>query len=567
MISSVRFENYRCFKNSTMTFKDLTIIVGRNNAGKSTIIEALRMISSARNKACTTNYINPPNSLAIQGISGFKINCDMLRIDLRTVVYFYKEITAKITAYFDDKSKIIIYLNSDVAFATVYNKSGKLVTSRAQANKCEFSSINILPQIGLIKENEKFIKRDTIIADKDTYLSSRHFRNELLLYESQYKEDFRILAENTWQGLRIRELDYKPTESEYIYFFIEDSQFTSEIGLMGSGIQMWLQIIWFICRSKDCDTVILDEPDVYMHPDLQRKIFKIIKRRFKQVIIATHSVEIISEAEPRSIINIDKSSRQMSYTNSQEGVQHIIDGLGSVHNISLVRIANTKKCLFVEGYDIGILSKLYSKIYPESDYSLDLLPTIILGGWSRLEEAFGASQLFYNETKADIKCICILDRDYYPASLIEKQYQRASECHLTLHIWNKKEIENYLIKPSMLFRLAELPDSEYDMFISKFNSLIDANKTSITDHIAEKLLDKSKGLPKCNEEARCIVNEKWDTLEGKISLIGGKEFISQINVWMKESFNKNCSLRKMIKNLRADEIDDEVKDVLELLTR
>ena len=46
--------------------------------------------------------------------------------------------------------------------------------------------------------------------------------------------------------------------------------------------------------------MILDEPDVYMHPDLQRSLVKIVKNRFKQVIIASHSVEILSEVNPEN---------------------------------------------------------------------------------------------------------------------------------------------------------------------------------------------------------------------------------------------------------------------------
>ena len=69
-------------------------------------------------------------------------------------------------------------------------------------------------------------------------------------------------------GLKIIDLTYDATESEYINLFIQDAGFPAEIGLMGSGMQMWLQIVWFICRVDNNATVILDEPDVYMHPDL-----------------------------------------------------------------------------------------------------------------------------------------------------------------------------------------------------------------------------------------------------------------------------------------------------------
>ncbi|MEL7570953.1 MAG: AAA family ATPase, partial [Eubacteriaceae bacterium] len=90
MIKKLQFENYRCFKNSSISFKEIATIVGKNNAGKSTVIEALRMISSASNRAGSATYIKPPESLEMPiSYKGFKINTEKLRIDLRTVVYFY----------------------------------------------------------------------------------------------------------------------------------------------------------------------------------------------------------------------------------------------------------------------------------------------------------------------------------------------------------------------------------------------------------------------------------------------------------------------------------------------
>jgi len=50
MITQLRIKNYRCFEDHTVTFKDTAIIVGPNNAGKSTIIEALRLVSIITNR-------------------------------------------------------------------------------------------------------------------------------------------------------------------------------------------------------------------------------------------------------------------------------------------------------------------------------------------------------------------------------------------------------------------------------------------------------------------------------------------------------------------------------------
>ncbi len=559
MIKKLEFENYRCFKKSSISFKEITTIVGKNNAGKSTVIEALRMISSASNRAGSATYIKPPESLEMPvSYKGFKINTEKLRIDLRTIVYFYLDTTATLTATFKDKSRIVIYVNSEVAFACIFDKEGEIVTTRSKVSLCDFRLINILPQIGLIKENEKYIAKDTIIADKDTYLSSRHFRNELLLYKDDFFEEFCSLAESTWSGLRIRELEYRPSQNEFIYFAVEDSEFTSEIGLMGSGIQMWLQIIWFICRSRNCKTIILDEPDVYMHPDLQRKLLRMIKRKFEQVIIATHSVEILSDVDPRFIVEISKSNRTMAYTSSKKGVQNIIDGLGSIHNIALVRIANTKKCLFVEGKDIKILQKFHDKLHPESDFSLETLPTVSLGGWSRLDEAFGTSNLFHGETNDQIKCYCILDRDYYTDETIKTQMSRAIDSNLNLHIWKKKEIENYVIVPSTIFRLTKLPSNKYADFREKLEGIVDEFKTYVTDQISDQIhnFDRGKSLSTCNAGARLIVESCWTTLENKISIVSGKELLSRINLWIRGEYGETCSLSRILKNIKEEEIDD-----------
>ena len=45
MIKQISITNFRCYEQSTITFNGTSILVGRNNAGKSTMIEALKIIS------------------------------------------------------------------------------------------------------------------------------------------------------------------------------------------------------------------------------------------------------------------------------------------------------------------------------------------------------------------------------------------------------------------------------------------------------------------------------------------------------------------------------------------
>ena len=415
MLKTIELENYRCFEKSVLIFRQLTVIVGSNNSGKSTIIEALRIVSLVAKKMTTAQYIKPPSYLGLpQTAIGIKVNLDAFQIDLRTIIYNLRDdINAKITATFNNKAKIVIHANPDIVFANIYNTEGDLVKTRKKAQELNISEIYIMPQLSLIREEEKLLNTDTIKRYIDTRLSSRHFRNELLLYKKDCFEKFKTLAEATWPGLRIQDLEYKPTISDNIYLFVYDGGFTADIGSMGSGLQMWLQIIWFISRCSKDATIILDEPDVYMHPDMQSRILRIVRNEFKQSIIATHSVEIISKVEPYNIVNVDKTSRRMQYAGDSQAVQKIIDIIGSSQNLSLIKLGLANKCIFVEGKDITLLDRFHSIYNPSASFSLKELPTVALGGWSRFNEALGAARLFYEQTTGAFKTICILDRDYH----------------------------------------------------------------------------------------------------------------------------------------------------------
>lgn len=101
MLKSIRLRNYRCYGNSQISFHDnTTIIVGCNNAGKSTLIEAIRLVAEAGRKAGTSAFIAAPLGLSISAYEkGVKKDCEKLRIDLKGVVSHYRDdCNAQVTA-------------------------------------------------------------------------------------------------------------------------------------------------------------------------------------------------------------------------------------------------------------------------------------------------------------------------------------------------------------------------------------------------------------------------------------------------------------------------------------
>lgn len=563
MIKSIHLLNYRCFENTTIQFKNISAIVGKNNAGKSSLIEALRMVAMSVRKCTHTTYRDLPKEFGRPiREQGFRLEVEKLKIDLRGVVYRYEDVNAQVQAVFENNVKIYIYANKSYAYAVVYDKNGKCIRNRGMALKAIEFSVSILPQIGLIKENEKRLAIETVDKDKETYLSSRHFRNEIYNYKFDYWDEFVELAENTWSGLRINAIEYEPI-SDILALYICDTDFYAEIGLMGSGLQMWLQIMWFLARTKENVTVILDEPDVYMHPDLQRKLIRLVKRRYPQVIIATHSIEIISELDSKDIITINKKKRKMRYATDLRAVQKIIDEIGTVNNLALMRLGDARKCLFVEGKDLKIMTKIAEVILGNHMDSLETLPHVSLNGFHNLREAFGTSKLFYEETKGMIKCICILDSDYYPKDMIEKKYEEAHDNYLDLHIWKRKELENYLLEPQVLFRLSHQPKEKYGIFLKELEKLVDTYEDRVFDQYAEHILKYRKiDISTANAEARGYMKDIWTNLENKLALVGGKEFIRCLNNWFKQKFSLNLSISQIISEFQKDEFDNEIVEVI-----
>ena len=469
MLKFLHLEDYRCFKDTKLEFKDLTIAVGKNNAGKSTIIEALRIISYSLSKPI---FRNIPDSLARNFSKKAKciiVNGKMLKINTSTIPHKYEEdAKPKLTAGFHGGYKIIVHFYDDLIFALVYDSNGNIITNKSTFNNSGFPKLNILPQIGPLRKIEKYLSKETVRQDKDTYLSSLHFRNEIYLEmtnDENVFNEFYSLINQTWKNLHINppKLDFS-SDDPLVSLVVGENDFMTELGYVGNGLQMWLQMMWFVTKSKNqgITTVILDEPDVYMHPDLQRKLLKYVRRNFQQVIIATHSIEIISEVDSENILNVSNKKKNLKYTNELLAVQKVVDEIGSIQNMSLLRLFTYKKLLFLEGEDMWFLRKFFDKLYPESDFSIDHIFSIKIGGFLNFNKYFKVAD-FFKSIDGKLSIIGILDRDYYPDSYLSsiKQDAEAKEEtkeRLKLHIWTKKEIENYLLIPEVLFRISKGQD-------------------------------------------------------------------------------------------------------------
>jgi hypothetical protein len=201
MLRTLRLQNYRCFNDHTVTFHSSTVVVGKNNAGKSTIVEALHIIASVVNRSAAT-FVTPPDSLELGKFRRcISPKISHLDLNIKAAFHRYGEPPAIITAIFKEGATIRAYVHKDGVHATVQNDKGWISSSGAFLT-LEIPHIHILPQVGPLQSEEAQLSDKHVGDNYYTRLASRHFRNQILRNPEQF-DDFKILAESTWQGLRI----------------------------------------------------------------------------------------------------------------------------------------------------------------------------------------------------------------------------------------------------------------------------------------------------------------------------------------------------------------------------
>lgn len=119
----------------------------------------------------------------------------------------------------------------------------------------------------------------------------------------------------------------------------------------GTGIGQVLAILYVVINSQEARTIIIDEPQSFLHPGAAKKLIEILKKDFiqHQYIIATHLPTIISAANPSKIVMLkyeDCETKGLEIDAKQTKEQRSL--LAEV-GVSLSDVFGADNILWVEG--------------------------------------------------------------------------------------------------------------------------------------------------------------------------------------------------------------------------
>ena len=267
-----------------------------------------------------------------------------------------------------------------------------------------------------------------------------------------------------WEGTRLRKFPkFKPRD----------------LMAEGSGFLQWLSV-FSLALDPETNVLLLDEPDAHLHSSLQTLLLselESIAGRFgKQVLLATHSTEILRWAEHSKILMFREGN--IKYLNDDAARMGLFAGLGSEFSPRLDRLKKSNKLLIVENEsDARFLDIIASKL------GAPISKDVVVWAWTGSSKE--RKQLFY-QLKGDIpdlKAVSIRDRDSLeqanvdPTTLRDKS-EKNTEPNLKLRVWQRRHIENYLMCPEAIARASGKEIDEVKAFFADNHAIaIPANFT------------------------------------------------------------------------------------------
>ncbi|WP_181015158.1 ATP-dependent endonuclease [Curtobacterium sp. BH-2-1-1] len=246
----------------------------------------------------------------------------------------------------------------------------------------------------------------------------------------------------------------------------------------GSGFLQWLSV-YTLATSSSVDILLFDEPDAHLHASLQAQLvdrLRYLARRFdKQVLLATHSSEILKTTDPTDILEV-RTGGKFRYLKSEEQQVGLLVGIGSTYAPRIEKVRDSKKIFFYEGTsDASVLRAIGETIGSPLPTSVALWRTSdqhkerkVL--WRALDDEFGSIEAF-----------SLRDRDEDPITTVggdlEDKRVPAVQGFVTRK-WRRRYIESYLVHPGPLARASGMSEEQVrEVLQNDFALAIGANFT------------------------------------------------------------------------------------------
>lgn len=445
MIEKIEINNFKNISNLTIELENLNVLVGSNNSGKSSILQAIQFAISV---AQTTNFENSrwnnqtnklPTSLTPEQLiyAPFRDVYSLalggkLKTEYETAIQV--EFTEKDTG---NKSKVLIRKGKNKNIATeIHNKPiGELLRKIEEPFTIYVPGLAGIPSFEELK-SPGLVRRAAARGDANNV-----FRNIVWLLHQN---------EESWQSFVTDVKDIFPEveiiasfnqeRDEHLNIQIKSDDKILPIDAAGTGFLQILQILSYINIYKP-KILLLDEPDAHLHPNNQRKLVKklydLSNSRGFQIIMSTHSRHLVYELETIAKINWINSGQLVE---EDINIINVLMDIGALDKGDLLKNNGLKLIVLTEDENqVPIKTIIQSSSIP-----LEEIDVWSYKGCSDVKTA-NVLSAFILKSAPNIKIAVHRDRDYFENEEVEKLIQGYSD-NIDYHfVTDRTDIEAQLL--------------------------------------------------------------------------------------------------------------------------
>ena len=577
---SVEYDRFKAFQRFTLNLRRFNILVGPNNSGKSTVLASFRILAAALRKARskTPELVETPLGLRY----GYHIDLHGISVAEENIFFNYDDSKpASVRFRLSHRRELLLSFN-EIGSCCLTTHSEGVPPRTPSAFKNEFNCpIGFVPILGPVDHNEVLYKEEAARSALYSYTAARNFRNIWHHFPERFDE-FRNILMQTWPGMDIErpQLDYSHDRPR-LHMFCPEERIPREIFWAGFGFQVWCQMLTHIVQSKETALFLIDEPDIYLHADLQRQLLGLLRNLGPDILLATHSSEIISEAEADDIVVVNKKRKHARRIKHPSELSDVFATLGSNLNPILTQLAKTRRAVFVEGKDFQILGRFATKMKCTSVGNRSEFAVIPIQGFNP-ERARNLKIGIEATLGGRIATATILDRDYRSQEECVAISKACMEYCDLVQIHNCKEIENQLLVPEAIDRAAARRVADR---VRRGNAVVEYTASALgileayanekKTYVMSQLLASRRQYQRslssgtdeatANEIALSEFEQRWQNNGHRLAMIPGKDALSRLNAKFQQVYGITVTPTGIIDAMSVAEIPIEIKSLVALL--
>jgi predicted ATPase len=498
MINKVILKNFKRFKEEEFFLSESVVFAGPNNAGKSTLLQAIATWRLGLTKWCDQRA----KSSATRRTGVPITRTDFTALPLREMNLLWEG--RRVAGGGKKESRVIeIILNGssgnrewECGLEFQYANPEMIYVRPREAKKLDdkklkdfppdeakdISVVHIPPLSGIERDEPRRDRgyQDLLIGQGRP---GEILRNLLLEVWESGKEHWQALEQQVESLFKINlsPPNYSPGQPFIICEYSEGNRNKPlDLSNAGSGfLQVLLLLAFFYARPAT--TLLMDEPDAHLHVILQKETYdllrKIASQRNCQLLIATHSEVLLDSTDPSRVLAfIGERLHLLSHDVEKNALREALKRLTTT---DLILGRDIGSVLYVEGESDEKILREWARILNHKQAGLFFERPYVhwLGGRSIKE----AKDHYFALRAAfpGLRGVCLLDGDNRDEP--DSEMTRAG---LRVLRWKRYEIENYLLIPAAIKRyVSALPlfESKVD---KEFGKQVPTGTDLFSDHVS-----------------------------------------------------------------------------------